>query len=155
MYIVKLGIDSLPDTLKHRVKEISRYLQQEGFQTNCTSPVGTSTAQPILVAVYFGNVTRGPIGKLKRWLHECLPKRALISISFIGASVTEMLCRQLHMARLVATMRLLRYKHIAVYGATTSALHNDTPKQARSDKAACLHRWIKLAASAPSPFCKA
>lgn len=152
--IVNLGIAALPDMLKHLVKESPRYLQQDGFQAKRTPPMGTSTAQAIPVVVYFGNVPRGPIGKLKRCLHECLPKWAVLSISFIGASVTEILCHQPHVARLVATMCLLRYKHLAGYDPTTSAPHNATPEQARSYKAACLHRCIKLVTSARSPVCK-
>lgn len=104
--------------------------------------------------VYFANVPRGPIGKFKRCLHECLPKWAVLSISFIGASITEILCHKAHVARLIATMRLCRYKPLPEYDPTLATPRDATPETARSYKAACLRRWIKLAAASPSPVCK-
>lgn len=152
--VVKSGLGSLPDVLKHRVKETVRYLQQDGFQAKRTTPSHANNTQPSPVAVYFGNIPRGPIGKLKRCLQECLPKWAVLSISFIGANFTVILCHQGHVERRVATMRLLRYKNIAGYDPTLAAPRDATPDQARSYRAACLRRWQKLASQSLSPVCK-
>lgn len=58
------------DKLKHHVLESYRYLQRDVFQVKRTSPAGRSTAQPIPVAVYFGNVPPRQVGNLKCCLHE-------------------------------------------------------------------------------------
>lgn len=60
--------------------------------------------------MYFGNVQCGTIGKLKKALLEGLPRWAILSISLIGSAVTEVLCHEELLTRLVAKIVLSRYR---------------------------------------------
>lgn len=93
-------------------------LNESRFRSQRPAPPPHTERSQVPVAVYFGNVPRGPIGKLKRALFECLQRWAVLSISLIGAEVTEILCNKGLVERLVATMRIFRYSHLPIYDPT-------------------------------------
>lgn len=150
----KKGLNALPAGLQDRVRASLQSLADSGFKAKRTEPQPNSEEKPEPEPVYFGNVPRGPIGQLKRSLHECLPKWAVLSISFIGAATTEILCHKPYIPRLVATMRLLRFRHLPKYDPRKSRPDTE-PTIERAYKAACYQRWHKLSQSSRSPACKA
>lgn len=152
--IAQKGIGSLPSGLQARLRSSMQSLGAAGFKARRPTPnPHANMPKPDPVPVYFGNAPRGPIGHFKRALFECLPKWAVLSVSFIGASTAEILCHKTLVPRLIATMRLLRYRHLPDYNPREA--RSGTPEDmARSYKAACYQRWHKLAASALSPACK-
>ena len=146
------GISSLPDSLKSQFNKAKQSLLKSNFQAKRFTPSHSNTPntpKPIPVPVYFANIPRGPIGALRRALLECLPKWSVLSVSFIGSGITEILCHKPLLDRLVAGMKLLHYKHLESYNPTVVRDHipdDMKPKYV----AACYRRWTKMAAQTTS-----
>lgn len=92
--VVRQGFSGLIQVLRNRVQQASHSLSTSGFWAARPKFQGAEPPKPKPSPVYFGTIPRGAIGKLRRGLQECLPKWAGLSISFIGASVTEVLCHE-------------------------------------------------------------
>ena len=71
--------------------------------------------KPDLTPVYCGGIPRSPVGALRKALTLCLPKWAVLGISFIGKYAVEFLCHKPLIDRLVTTLKSLGYQHIPGY----------------------------------------
>lgn len=71
--------------------------------------------QPTPKAIYSGEVPRGPIGALRRALLLSLPKWTILGISYISNTALEILCHTELVDRLIATMKLLTFRHMEKY----------------------------------------
>ena len=156
--VVKKGISSLPDNVQARFTQTMQTLKAAGFQAQRPAPrhgpAQPYNPKPIPTPVYFGNIPRGPIGALKRALQQCLPKWAVLSISFIGTSVTEILCHRPLRERLIAGMSLLRYRHLSDYDPKKAMDPTASADIHRSFKATCLRRWTAMATRSISEVCR-
>lgn len=63
--------------------------------------------EPKVEAVYFKNIVRAPIGRVRAALRESLPSWALLGLSFVGGSVLEILTDKRLKPRLVATLKVM------------------------------------------------
>lgn len=111
-------------------------LNTAGFQSRRSRQRLGPVLQPKPVPMYFSNIPRGPIGALKKAIYECLPKWAILGVSFIAASDTEILCHAPLVDRLVATLQFFRHRHLPDYEPTKMANSEDPPATQRSYKAA-------------------
>lgn len=93
-------------------------LNSAGFQSRRSRQRAGNVIQPKPMAVYFANIPRGPIYALKKSLLKCLPKWAVLGISFIGTTMTEILCHTSLAERLIATLQFFRFKHVPEYDPT-------------------------------------
>ena len=103
--------------------------------------------------VYITNLPRGPIGKIRRTLSKSLPPSAILNISFIGNTVTEILCHKPLVPRLIATFKLLRFTHLRTYDPTIIVGRKDDDPLAIKYRAACYHRWTNAAKKTISEVC--
>ena len=71
-------------------------------------------------------------------LRECLPKWSILNISFIGNSVTEILCHESMADHLVGGMKLLGYRHIPSYDPVREMNTDAATLQGRTN---CYQRW--------------
>ena len=112
----------------------------------------TTKRTPSPVAVYFGGVTRGPIGSLRKALLLSVPKWAVLSLSFIGNSALEIICDRQLVDRLATTMKALGFRHLTTFNPRKSL--NPSSTQLKKH-AACYRRWMSAQASIYSPAAKA
>ena len=117
-------------------------------------PAQQNTTKPDPEAVYIGDLPRGPIGKLRRSLNKALPKWAVLNISFIGDSVTEILCHKPLVPRQVATVKLMKYRHLAKYDPTAAVGKDDNDSTTIQYRGSCYHRWQNAAKKSYSVVCK-
>lgn len=99
--------------------------------------------EPIPATAYFAGVERGRISHFKQCLLEngSLPRWSLLGISFIGASLVEIVCHAPLLDRLIATMKILGVTHLANFDPTKNS-KNSTQVNAQR---ACHRRWMKCA----------
>lgn len=116
------------------------------------TPIHRQQAQPNPVALYFGNVRRGPIGEYRRILTRFLPGWAVLAMSFIGRSTTEILTHAPYQARLITSMKLLGFDHLPDYDpAKPHTNRGRAPERSASINAMrqCARRWRRCAAGRP------
>ena len=101
----KPATTALPDSLQARLK-VSR---------QALKALASPSAKPIIKTAHFGGVPRGPIGALCRALLLSPPKWAVVRISFIGITALEVLCHSQIVERLIATMKLVSFRHLEKY----------------------------------------
>ena len=166
--VVQKGcITDLPQENQDKINEAVKALKEEGFAPRkhqprknqnadqADNPQDKGTSKPIPEAVYFGDMPRGPIGKIRRTLCKALPKWSILNISFIGGSVTEILCHKPLVPRLIATLKLMRYSHLKTYDPTSSNGRGDKDPLTIKYRAACYHRWSNAAKNTYSEVSKA
>lgn len=72
--VAKYGQKSLHVVLKTHAKASIKAMTASGFRAARVAPRSVLSPKPTQIPVYFSNIRRGPIGKLKRSLQESLPK---------------------------------------------------------------------------------
>jgi len=158
--VARQGLEKLPDNMKAKFHSSMKSLKLAGFeaQNEYRTPrfdsAGDTAPKPVPTAIYFANLPRGPIGALRRALLECLPKWSVLSISFIGRSITEILCHQDLTEQLISDMTLLGYKHLEYYSPVKVASHITDIDTINKYKAACYRRWINASERTYSPVSK-
>ena len=163
---------SLPNGIAAGIAEATKELEKAGFAptkapkrrltktiTNPDGTVTTSQPAPVILkpepeAVYFGGIPRGPIGKLRRALRNALPKWAILSISFIGDSVTEILCHKALVQRLIATLKFMKFRHLKNYDPTSAVGDSDDHQNTIQYRGSCYHRWMNASKKTYSEVCK-
>lgn len=149
--VVKTELNSLRGILLDRMKALMQYLEETGFRSKRSTPRQDTVRSPVPVSVYFENVPRGPISKRKGALLECLPRWGILSISFIGSTVTEIVCQKGLVEWLVATIRTFSYLHFPSYEPTITLSDSFDEATKLSYKAACLGRWHNMAETMRKP----
>ena len=145
------AIETLSEKEQTRFKETTKNLAALGFkpvpiQRRRPAPTGTGPAaaankeseKPKPVPVYFGGVPRGPIGKLRAELRNCLPKWSILHLSFIGNSATEILCHEPLVDKLVGGMKLLGFRHMPNYNPLKEKNTDDATLRGKVN---CYNRW--------------
>lgn len=102
---VRPGRKVLTKELQSHMTESVNLLTSSDFHPRRVRQRPDAAIKPTPVAVYFGDIPRCPIGALKKALMKCLPKLAILGISFITASVTDILCLSAHKDRVIATLQ--------------------------------------------------
>ena len=115
---------------------------------------------PRPVPSYFGRISRGPLGALRKALRKCLPGWGVLGISFIGSSVCEILADVRLKERLVATMKLLGFPKLEDFNPMGDALKKnrvvrDAAMRRRLNLEACIRRWERCAATSTQPETRA
>ena len=164
--------DALPNGIAAGIAEATKELETAGFAptkaprrkvtatiTNPDGTVTTSQSAPVILkpdpeAVYFGGIPRGPIGKLRRALRNALPKWAILSICFIGDSVTEILCHKALVQRLIATLKFMKFRHLKNYDPTSAVGDSDDHQNTIQYRGSCYHRWMNASKKTYSEVCK-
>ena len=156
---------ALPSDMQARFAKSRDALKAKGFNPmprpaprtttengqNGQQPPRPALAQPVPVPVYFAGVPRGPIGDLRRALLECMPKWCVLSLSFIGSSICEVLCHNTLSQRLIAGMKLLGFRHLGAYSALRPKADDALTAKLRT---ACVRRWLATEAKTFSPVAK-
>ena len=162
--------DSIPSNIATGIAEATKELEKAGFAptkaprrrttTTATNADGTPAQlssvilKPEPEAVYFGGIPRGPIGKLRRALRNALPKWAILSISFIGDSVTEILCHKALVQRLIAALKFMKFRHLKNYDPTSAVGDTDEDQNTIQYRGSCYHRWLNASKKTYSEVCK-
>ncbi|MEM1007933.1 MAG: hypothetical protein AAGJ35_02915 [Myxococcota bacterium] len=138
-------LSNLPAEVQEKFKKSAQALNSLGFKPtprppprpqNSSAPQNKLKPKP--VPVYFGGIPRGPIGKLRAMLRECLPKWSVLNISFIGNSATKLLCHEPLVDNLAAGMKLLGYRHLPNYDPVREM---NTDAATLRGRANCYQRW--------------
>ncbi len=145
------SLETLPEEAQNRFKESSKSLAAIGFRpvpgrrrkssAPGAAPENTKNHEkekPKVTPLYFGGIPRGPIGKLRAELRKCLPKWTILHLSFIGNTVTEILCHEPLVDKLVGGMKLLGFRHIPNYDPLKEKNTDDATLRARVN---CYNRW--------------
>lgn len=133
------SLESLPSVFKSRFEKSLATLREKGFfARQANSPL--ERPKPVPIPVYFGGVPRGRIGQLRRALFAYLPRRAVLSFSFIGNYACEILCHKPLEATLIAGMKLLGFRHIQGSD-PTRPIGLNTEESTRKSLVACYRRW--------------
>lgn len=140
--------------LQIHVKASIKALMQSGFRAKRVGSRPSPSPQPTPVPVYFTNISRRQIRKLKRSLQVCMPKWVVLSVSFIGASPTEILYHSTLVDRLDATLHFFRYKHLPEYNSKEMVTADSPTEMKHSYKANGFRNWIKLGDSTASTVLK-
>lgn len=119
-----------------------------------TKAIASMKPQPTATAVYFGGIPRGPIGDLKQALYECLPKRCILRISFIGNSACEILCHKHLQSRLISGMNLLGFRQLTAYDPLKSSSSSFSEESTRRLKMSSYRRWRWSGRKTFSPIAK-
>ena len=137
----------LPASVQEKFKKSAEILKSSGFKPtprpaprpqSSDGPQPQNKIKPAPVPVYFGGIPRGPVGKLRKMLRECLPKWSILNISFIGNSVTEILCHEPMLDHLVGGLKLLGYRHIPSYDPVREM---NTDAATLRGRTICYQRW--------------
>lgn len=70
---------------------------------------------PMLIALYFKNITRRPVEALGAALRQILPSLALLGISFVGGAILDIITDSLLKDHVVASMKLVGIVHVPPY----------------------------------------
>lgn len=149
---MKPALNMMDSEMQNRLRSAQKGLASSGF-----APVQARTVRPKPTAVYFAGVPRGQKGVFRNHLvsEHALPRWALLSISFYGDNMAEILTHRPLENRLIACMRLLGYRHLKTHDPLTSTQkttsnnprdNHDPPRTAL----ACANRWTREIASTPS-----
>ncbi|MEM1009160.1 MAG: hypothetical protein AAGJ35_09155, partial [Myxococcota bacterium] len=140
-------LSNLPVEVQEKFKKFAHALNSLGFKPTPRPPPRPQNQngdapqiklKPRPVPVYLGGIPRGPIGKLRAMLRQCLPKWSVLNISFIGNSATELLCHDPLVDNLIADMKLLGYRHIPNYDPVREM---NTDAATLRGRANCYQRW--------------
>lgn len=91
-------INAVPTQLRNKIEKSKQILIEENFKP---------LVKPTPTVVYFKNVRRGPVGRIRTALRECLPSWAILGLDFVGASVLEIVMDGKLKHRTVATLRMM------------------------------------------------
>lgn len=139
------NISQLPPAVRERIVSGKTALQAEGF---------SGVSKPRVAALYVKGISRGPIGSLRRCLQKSLPKWGVLSLSFIGNAITEILCHQPLHDRIVSTLSLLGIRAIKGFNPCKPLSDNPDGTPERIFKVLCARRCKRLATESRSPACK-
>lgn len=89
---------------------------------------------PDPVGVYFKNMHRGSIGVIHQTLRECLPNWALLGISFVSASVMEVVTDRSLNQRLFATLVMIGVKELQNYDIFGEAMMKNNQNTANTKR---------------------
>lgn len=136
----KPSAEALPESLQRRMEESKRAFLQAGF-----SPAGPSTtgARLHLKASYFGGIPRGSIGALCRALHTNIPNSAVLSLSFVGTSALEILCRAPLFDKLTTGIKLLGFRRLPSFNPFSA--NTGPPRSEKAKLAVCYRRRSRAA----------
>lgn len=101
--------------------------------------------QPTPNGVYFGGLKRCPLGQLRKKLHRVVPSWALLSVSFVGAGIVEIVCHKPLLAQVVRSFKELELYYISDLDPRKPKTTHMTMAQARRACYICWYRCMQQA----------
>lgn len=147
-------MESLAPAMQDRVEKTKQSLQDSGFApTTQIRKKEENSSRPIPTAVYFAGVPRGRISVFRKALMQqhALPGWAILSLSFIGQSIVEIITHKPLHDRLTSVMSMCGYRLLKHYDPTKGRAMDAANSQegiAPTNATACMYRWTNCMQSA-------
>ena len=110
--------------------------------------------RPDPAPAYFAGIPWGPIGALRRTLSANLPSGTILHVSFIGKTITEILCDRQHGQKLVDALTAVGAKYINEFDPSSVSPRITDESLKTKYRKACLKRWTDAMNSSRSPACR-